>query len=98
MGGCASAIGHAYGQPGASGCRRKGLVANTGGLWQTARHPFGAAKRGGNLMGRPVVHFDIGCRDSNKTHEFYAKMFDWKIEPMGPAGMIGRGAHGLGCR
>jgi predicted enzyme related to lactoylglutathione lyase len=33
-------------------------------------------------MGRPVVHFDIGCRDSQKTQEFYKKMFDWKIETL----------------
>lgn len=39
-------------------------------------------------MGRPVVHFEIGCRDSAKTQEFYRKLFDWKIEPMGPAAMI----------
>jgi predicted enzyme related to lactoylglutathione lyase len=39
-------------------------------------------------MGRAVVHFEIGCRDSKKTQEFYKKLFDWKIEAMGPAAMI----------
>jgi predicted enzyme related to lactoylglutathione lyase len=39
-------------------------------------------------MGRPVVHFEIGCRDSKKTQEFYAKLFDWKISAQGPAAMI----------
>ncbi len=39
-------------------------------------------------MGRPVVHFEIGCRDTAKTQEFYAKLFDWKVSPMGPAAMI----------
>jgi predicted enzyme related to lactoylglutathione lyase len=47
-------------------------------------------------MARPVVHFEIGCRDSQKTHEFYAKMFDWKIEPMGPAAMIAPVTPGIG--
>ncbi len=39
-------------------------------------------------MGRPVVHFEIGCRDTKKTQEFYAGLFGWKIEQMGPAAMI----------
>jgi predicted enzyme related to lactoylglutathione lyase len=30
-------------------------------------------------MGQPVVHFEIGCRDSAKTQEFYSKLFDWQI-------------------
>ena|SRR5688572_13122889 len=43
-------------------------------------------------MGQPVVHFEIGCRDSKKTQEFFSKLFDWKIEEMGPAAMISTGA------
>jgi predicted enzyme related to lactoylglutathione lyase len=43
-------------------------------------------------MPQPVVHFEIGCRDSAKTSEFFSKMFDWKIEQMGPAGMINTGS------
>ena len=39
-------------------------------------------------MGQPVVHFEIGCRDSARTQEFYSKLFDWKITPQGPAAMI----------
>jgi len=39
-------------------------------------------------MGQPVVHFEIGCRDSARTQEFYAKLFDWKIQAAGPAAMI----------
>jgi predicted enzyme related to lactoylglutathione lyase len=46
-------------------------------------------------MGRPVVHFDIGCRDSEKTQEFYKKMFDWKIEMFGPAAMIAAEGNGI---
>jgi len=45
-------------------------------------------------MGKPVVHFEIGCRDQQKTSEFYKTMFDWSIEQMGPAAMINTGAPG----
>jgi hypothetical protein len=44
-------------------------------------------------MGQPVVHFEIGCRNSPKTQEFYTKLFDWKIEQHGPAGMISTGQN-----
>ena len=47
-------------------------------------------------MGRPVVHFEIGCRDAKKTQEFYTKMFDWRIESMGPAAMIAPEGAGVG--
>lgn len=47
-------------------------------------------------MGRPVVHFEIGCRDSKKSQEFYSKMFDWKTEAVGPAVMIGPELTGIG--
>jgi len=43
-------------------------------------------------MGKPVVHFEIGCRNSARTAEFYGKLFDWKMSPMGPATMIDTGA------
>jgi uncharacterized protein len=46
-------------------------------------------------MGRPVVHFEIGCKDSPKTQDFYRGMFDWKIEAMGPAAMITGEAGGI---
>ena len=39
-------------------------------------------------MGQPVVHFEIGCRDSGKTADFFAKMFGWQMQAMGPATMI----------
>lgn len=44
-------------------------------------------------MGQPVVHFEIGCRDTAKTQEFYGKLFDWNIEAYGPAAMISTGAE-----
>ena len=31
-------------------------------------------------MGRPVVHFEIGCGNSETTGDFYSKLFDWKLE------------------
>ncbi|MGC4054038.1 MAG: VOC family protein [Paludibaculum sp.] len=39
-------------------------------------------------MGRPVVHFEIGCRDKAKTGEFFSKLFDWQIQDFGPASNI----------
>jgi hypothetical protein len=47
-------------------------------------------------MGRPVVHFEIGCRNLQKTQEFYSQMFDWKMQPMGPAAMIAAETGGIG--
>jgi predicted enzyme related to lactoylglutathione lyase len=49
-----------------------------------------------DAMGRSVVHFEIGCKDSAKTQEFYKKLFDWKIEAMGPAAMIAAETGGIG--
>jgi predicted enzyme related to lactoylglutathione lyase len=46
-------------------------------------------------MGRPVVHFEIGCSNSQSTQDFYAKMFEWKIEQMGPAAMIAAESGGI---
>jgi predicted enzyme related to lactoylglutathione lyase len=42
-------------------------------------------------MGRPVVHFEIGCKDKTKTAGFYAQLFDWKITDQGLAAMIAAG-------
>lgn len=40
-------------------------------------------------MGRPVVHWEIGAKDSVKMREFYAELFDWKIETAaGDYGMV----------
>lgn len=32
-------------------------------------------------MPNPVVHFEIGCRDREKTVDFYQKIFDWTMLP-----------------
>ncbi len=45
-------------------------------------------------MGRPVVHFEIGCRDSAATQAFYSKLFDWDITAAGPAAVINTGGAG----
>jgi len=45
-------------------------------------------------MGQPVVHFEIGCKDSAKTQAFYSKLFDWQLTPDGPAAMIATGGEG----
>lgn len=44
-------------------------------------------------MGAPIVHFEIGCRDNEKTKQFYAELFGWNIEQMGPAGTISTGSE-----
>ena len=35
-------------------------------------------------MGQPVVFFDIGCRDKDRSSDFYTKLFDWETEPNNP--------------
>ena len=47
-------------------------------------------------MSNPVVHFEIGCRDKARTEQFYSQLFDWKLQPMGPATMIDTGSGGIG--
>ncbi len=44
-------------------------------------------------MAKPVVHFEIGCKDTAKAGEFYASLFDWGTAPMGPALMIQTGSE-----
>jgi uncharacterized protein len=39
----------------------------------------------------PIIHFEIGCRDLEKTHSFFASLFDWRITSAGPAAMIDTG-------
>jgi uncharacterized protein len=45
-------------------------------------------------MGQPVVHFEIGCRDRERTERFFSDLFGWSISPMGPASMINTGGAG----
>jgi predicted enzyme related to lactoylglutathione lyase len=34
-------------------------------------------------MGNPVVHFELMSKDPAKVSDFYARIFGWKIQPMG---------------
>jgi predicted enzyme related to lactoylglutathione lyase len=46
------------------------------------------------IMPKPVVHFEIGCRDKLKTSEFFSKLFEWEID-QGPMGTIAPGPGGI---
>ena len=39
-------------------------------------------------MGKPVVHFEIGCKSIPQTEAFYSKLFGWNMSTAGPASMI----------
>jgi predicted enzyme related to lactoylglutathione lyase len=45
-------------------------------------------------MGAPVVHFEITANNIERLHEFYGKIFDWKINADNPYryGMTDTGA------
>jgi len=43
-------------------------------------------------MGRPVVHFEIGCRNRARTGDFYSKLFGWQITAADPASSIQTGS------
>ena len=43
-------------------------------------------------MPNPVIHFEIGCRDTGKSAQFYADTFGWSAAQQGPAAMIQTGA------
>jgi uncharacterized protein len=62
---------------------------------QSKENSTAAPKGGKTAMLHPVVHFEIGCRDTQKTQDFYTKMFGWKIEQAGPAALIDTG-EGIG--
>jgi len=50
-------------------------------------------------MGRPVVHFEIYGKDPKKLQDFYAKLFDWKIDANNPMnyGLVDTGGErGIG--
>ena len=42
-------------------------------------------------MPHPVVHFEIGCRDTAKTREFFSGLFGWQIDS-GPMGAVNTGS------
>ena len=49
-------------------------------------------------MGRKVVHFEVIGKDGKKLQDFYAKLFDWKIDANNPMnyGMVTPEDSGLG--
>lgn len=45
----------------------------------------------------PVVHFEIGCKDTAKTAKFYGDLLGWKFESFGPSHMTQAGTpEGIG--
>jgi len=42
-------------------------------------------------MKRTVVHFEIGCRDIEKTAAFYRDVFDWQLKKHGNSAIIDTG-------
>jgi predicted enzyme related to lactoylglutathione lyase len=53
--------------------------------WSQARQ---FNQTGGAKMGQPVVHFEIGCRDREKTEKFFGELFGWHTQASGPAATI----------
>ena len=43
-------------------------------------------------MANPVVHFEIGCKDTGQSAQFYSSLFGWDSQAMGPAMMIQTGS------
>lgn len=43
-------------------------------------------------MGQPVVHFEIGTRQSDQAKQFYSTLFGWDMQSHGPATMIATGS------
>ena len=63
-------------------------------LLLAAAAPQLLGQKGEASVGRPVVHFEIGCRDRARTGDFYAKLFGWQITAAGPASNIDTGTPG----
>ena len=47
-------------------------------------------------MGNPVVHWEISAKNGSKLREFYASLFDWKIDTNNPMdyGLVKTGGEG----
>ena len=39
-------------------------------------------------MPNPIIYFEIGCKDLEKTSNFYSGLFDWEIKPSGMSAPI----------
>jgi predicted enzyme related to lactoylglutathione lyase len=73
------------------------MLTRRSALLLAAAAPQLLSQRREKSMGRPVVHFEIGCRDRSKTGDFYSKLFGWQITAAGPASNIQTGSpQGIG--
>jgi predicted enzyme related to lactoylglutathione lyase len=63
-----------------------GSVAALGGITMIAPLELGATGSS-KATGNPVVHFEIGCKDLEKTGAFYTDIFGWTKSPM-PGGSL----------
>jgi len=68
------------------------LLTRRSALLLAAAAPQLLGQRGEKYMGRPVVHFEIGCRDRARTGDFCSKLFGWQITAAGPASNIQTGS------
>ena len=70
--------------------RRKFLTAATGAATALGAAPTVFALQpeapAAGERKNPIVHFEIGCRDSARTQQLYRDLFDWTIDPASIAG------------
>jgi predicted enzyme related to lactoylglutathione lyase len=71
--------------------RPESLYTRRAALTLAAATPLWSQSQG---TARPVVHFEIGCRDRAKTAQFFGELFGWHIDSTGPAGTIDAGSPG----
>ena len=72
--------------------KSKDMLTRRSALLLAAAAPQLLGQKGEKSMGRPVVHFEIGCRDRAKTGDFYSKLFGWQVTAAGPASNIQTGS------
>jgi uncharacterized protein len=72
--------------------RLTSMLSRRAALMLAAAAPQLPAQQGDKPAGRPVVHFEIGCRNQAKTGEFFSKLFDWDVQAAGPAYNINTGS------
>jgi predicted enzyme related to lactoylglutathione lyase len=70
----------------------KDMLTRRAALLLAAAAPHLLAQKGEKPMGRPVIHFEIGCRDISRTGDFYAKLFGWQIAAAGATSSIQTGS------
>ncbi len=70
----------------------KDIFTRRSALLLAAAAPQLLGQQGEKPVGRPVVHFEIGCRDRARTGDFYSKLFGWQITDADPASNIQTGS------